>query len=243
MLSSYYKFMVVRHPLTRLVSAYNDKIIGGGDRQGFQPVIRVIRQQHNKAENTTVTFSDFLEYILELSPRRLNQHWRPISMVCDPCHVEYDKIIKLETQKEDLREIFSRLGPYRRNGDDVHANKQTPENDSEMKSSSKQLSFDTQANQTQTTTLNKITHTKSNISISQKHMKKDNHKTISLATKIPGRKTYSSSHSLYSMIDNKLVERILSAGFGIDMMMFGYNWTNNYSGFTAKCADEISGCC
>ena len=83
-LNSYFKFLAVRHPLQRLVSAYMGIVIG---------------------HNINQTFEDFLKgaalYI------HTNHHWMPFINTCDPCSLDFDFIVNLETVQEDVPLIFS----------------------------------------------------------------------------------------------------------------------------------------
>ena len=47
----------------------------------------------------------------------MNCHWTSATDICDPCNVEYDKIVKLETQAQDLFDVIPHLGPYNRTND------------------------------------------------------------------------------------------------------------------------------
>ena len=116
-LESYFKFLVVRHPLDRLVSAYIDKII---KRDYLSVKHAIVKQQMKKYNKESYSFQAFLEYMLS-TENSLDPHWSPAAEMCDPCNVNYDKIIKLETQAEDLMSVLPHLGPYER-GNSVHAN-------------------------------------------------------------------------------------------------------------------------
>ena len=115
----YYKFMVVRHPLDRLVSAHNDKIIliDNNLAKERKQVLDLHFKNHGKVSND---LHAFIEYILE-TKSHLNRHWAPVTALCDPCNIKYDKIVKLETQTDDLLDVISHLGPYHRMNS-VHAN-------------------------------------------------------------------------------------------------------------------------
>ena len=116
-LKDYYKFMVVRHPLDRLLSCYMDKIVGN-NKEFLTQITKIRRMQLERYGTEQVDFPSFLEIILEV---KLNSHWTPASVLCDPCNVKYDKIVKLETFKEDLVEVLPHLGPYNR-AEEIHRN-------------------------------------------------------------------------------------------------------------------------
>ena len=107
--------MVVRHPLDRLVSAYTDKI-----RRNYLNFQSRIEKHQRKTGNKHISdFGAFLEFIIA-HRKKFDQHWLPEVGICDPCHVKYDRILKLETQTEDLLAVLPRLGPHRR-GYNVHS--------------------------------------------------------------------------------------------------------------------------
>ena len=116
-LNEYYKFIVVRHPFDRLVSSYNDKIVLGNFPSDRKRVIDLNMKNHGKSETD---LRAFFEYIIK-TKANMNRHWAPATEICDPCNVQYDKIVKLETHTQDLLDVISHLGPYNRTND-VHAN-------------------------------------------------------------------------------------------------------------------------
>ena len=115
----YFKFMFVRHPFERLLSAYKNKF---SERYSvyFQKkfgrkIIRRYRQEA-KAESLVygndVTFREFVTYVLD--PRThvegLNEHWRQYYKLCHPCHLNYDVIGKYETLYSDASLVLDRAG-------------------------------------------------------------------------------------------------------------------------------------
>ena len=58
-----------------------------------------------------MSFVEFLELVVsngddmnEIKPNLgLNRHWMTFNSLCDPCHINYDVIGKLETINEDSR--------------------------------------------------------------------------------------------------------------------------------------------
>jgi hypothetical protein len=114
-LHSFYKIMVTRHPLERLVSGYVDKlthvnpfylIIGAPLLHKYHPEL----PDKVKKKGAGVVFRDFIQAVVD---GEHNRHWMPVSQLCFPCHIKYDKIVKLETQEIDADEVIGRhLGPY-----------------------------------------------------------------------------------------------------------------------------------
>ena len=118
-LAEYYKFMVVRHPLDRLVSSYIDKIVVGKFANVRKHVMDLNLRKFGTSE---VSLSAFLEYIIE-HKASMDPHWAPATEICDPCNLKYHKIVKLETHEEDLLDVVPHIGPYNRTNK-VHANHQ-----------------------------------------------------------------------------------------------------------------------
>ena len=109
------KIMVVRHPLVRLWSAYNDKFVNMDpaiiNKHGAR-FVQLIRKPIQKVSDsclTDVTFSEFIQYVVQTIDRDLykgyDTHWAPYWKLCQPCDVPYDAILKLETFKEDMEYV------------------------------------------------------------------------------------------------------------------------------------------
>ena len=85
--SNYFKFIMVRHPLDRLASAYLDKAAG---------------------HNNTMDFEEFLRGAALFVDT--NHHWRPFVKSCLPCSkIQFDYIAHLETLHDDLKVILTAL--------------------------------------------------------------------------------------------------------------------------------------
>jgi chondroitin 4-sulfotransferase 11 len=58
----------------------------------------------------TPTFLEFCKYLMTIDPRNMDEHWRPQSLDCSPCHHKFDLFLKVETLNEDRRAVFKVLG-------------------------------------------------------------------------------------------------------------------------------------
>ena len=113
-LHNYFKFLVVRHPVDRLISAYNDKlVIDPPTYLGMaQQIIRTYRpgaDEETIMAGKNVTFREFLLYYLHQfkSLKISNKHFQVVQRLCSPCQVNYDYVAKLETQSTDAKYIIS----------------------------------------------------------------------------------------------------------------------------------------
>lgn len=116
-LSTYFKFMFVRHPIDRLVSAYRDKFRTTKPNAYTKDVgRRILLLRKNRASLNDVTsglgvqFSEFAHY-LATTKDPMYEHWTSYEELCEPCFVQYDFIGKMETMKEDLDYVLSRIWP------------------------------------------------------------------------------------------------------------------------------------
>ncbi|XP_018027214.1 carbohydrate sulfotransferase 8 isoform X2 [Hyalella azteca] len=114
--------LVVRHPFTRLVSAYRDKI-EFCDRDKISPEMQYLFDE----ENSGISFKTFAEFVVQETRRRpsfpylaIDGHWRAYYVSCVPCNVQYKYVIKVETWDEDMRYVQQALDFKSRN--DIHLN-------------------------------------------------------------------------------------------------------------------------
>ena len=121
-IDNYRKFMFVRHPLSRIVSAYKNKF---KDMAVFReaPIIirrygmKIIRKyrkdatQEEKETGEGVTWEEWLQYIAD--PEMLegfDRHWKEMYKLCSPCAINYDYIGKLENINDEADYIMDALG-------------------------------------------------------------------------------------------------------------------------------------
>lgn len=114
-LETYTKFVVVRHPYSRLHSAFTDKFqrFPHGKPNPIYPKKfggRAIRRYWENPSpqalrtGLNISFEDFVHFVgdPDLSPGyKFDYHWMPYHYVNIPCLVKYDYILKLETMSED----------------------------------------------------------------------------------------------------------------------------------------------
>lgn len=119
----YYKFMFVRHPFVRLLSAFRDKLEKAYDKQYRlkfgKEIIRKFRSNPSQRsldtgdDVTFVEFVNFLFYIMKHG-KQLNPHWNTYFNLCHPCVMHYDFIGKFETMTQEFMHVIPHLteSPY-----------------------------------------------------------------------------------------------------------------------------------
>jgi len=85
-------FLIIRHPLDRILSAFRDRILNQNTYQAKKHSKLMKKYPALKGEKLP-TFSQFLQYITD---DHEDPHWSPYHSLCSPCTVDYDWIIKLE---------------------------------------------------------------------------------------------------------------------------------------------------
>ena len=120
-LKSFYKFLFVRHPLHRLLSAYRDKFFfpTGENKFIYNLFGKRIKEKYPDNLNITVhqpsedfvTFKQFIEYVADHAAvgNWLNDHFSPFYDLCRPCDVKYHFIGKMETMLLDSQFLIKNL--------------------------------------------------------------------------------------------------------------------------------------
>ncbi|TNN34529.1 Carbohydrate sulfotransferase 11 [Liparis tanakae] len=119
-LKNYLKFLFVREPFERLVSAYRNKFTlkyNSSFHKRFGT--RIIRRYRKNAtqdallNGADVKFKEFAEYLVDPATQRdgpLNEHWQTAYQLCHPCHIHYDLVGKYETLEEDANYVLRLVG-------------------------------------------------------------------------------------------------------------------------------------
>ena len=112
-LSEYYKFMFVREPLVRLLSAYKDKFLLNNTsfHKSFgRKIVKHVRK--NAAANSKgddVSLKEFLQYVAESRVEDMNEHWMPFYELCQPCAVSYNFVGSFENLESDADQVLKEL--------------------------------------------------------------------------------------------------------------------------------------
>ncbi|XP_045626676.1 carbohydrate sulfotransferase 14 isoform X2 [Ursus americanus] len=108
-LQHYFKFLFVRDPLERLLSAYRNKfgeIREYQQRYGAEIVRRYRAGAGPSPAGDDVTFPEFLRYLVDEDPERMNEHWMPVYHLCQPCAVHYDFVGSYERLEADANQVL-----------------------------------------------------------------------------------------------------------------------------------------
>ncbi|XP_073765141.1 carbohydrate sulfotransferase 12-like [Danio rerio] len=123
-LKNYTKFLFVRDPFVRLISAYRDKLMKPDEyfytHYGSTMLQRYanISQPPDSAQEAfragiRPSFIHFIQYLLDPKTEKeepFNEHWQQMHRLCHPCQIDYDFIGKLETLDEDTEHLLKILG-------------------------------------------------------------------------------------------------------------------------------------
>lgn len=105
-LVNYYKYMFVRNPMERIVSAYRNKIakplnvslIGTKFEEGYKAkVLKILKPNEfskwlkgSKEVPMYPTFSEFVQFLTMDNLKKVNEHFKPMIYLCHPCAIYYN---------------------------------------------------------------------------------------------------------------------------------------------------------
>ncbi|CAG5110119.1 Oidioi.mRNA.OKI2018_I69.chr2.g4554.t1.cds [Oikopleura dioica] len=117
----YLRFINVRHPFSRLFSAWRQKFsVNFHNAQKFEPIAAIIREQQKAASGEediippgfVCSFKGFLRYVILKSKEdkeTMNHHWVSYQDSCEPCFLKLNAITKQETSHQDSAYIFEKM--------------------------------------------------------------------------------------------------------------------------------------
>ena len=110
------KFLFVREPYSRLLSAYNDKILVPNPLYWNMGKKIIAATRDNPSNDSLkyehdVTFAEYIKYLVIQfeSGESLDGHFAPMNKHCDPCRFNFDYFGKLETFASDAEFIIEKL--------------------------------------------------------------------------------------------------------------------------------------
>ncbi|KAK2862774.1 hypothetical protein Q5P01_002307 [Channa striata] len=121
-LKHYTKFLFVRDPFVRLISAYRDKFQGYNEYYYENFARDILRLYGNRlyppeiadeafASGVYPSFHNFVQYLLDPKTRQqpFEPHWKQMHHLCHPCLVQYDFVGHQETLQEDAEQLLTIL--------------------------------------------------------------------------------------------------------------------------------------
>ncbi|XP_073520897.1 carbohydrate sulfotransferase 10 [Phyllobates terribilis] len=121
-LNSYFKFLIVRDPFERLISAYKDKFVHNPRfepwyKHNIAPVIIRKYRKYLAESRGGLQFQDFVRYLGDPNHKFLDLqfgdhiiHWVTYVELCAPCEINYSVIGHHETLEEDAPYILREAG-------------------------------------------------------------------------------------------------------------------------------------
>ena len=128
--SKLYKFVFIRHPFERLVSAFHDKFEHTKQAEMMVPFLKheivkymFKRLKKEKSPKTSklpfdidISFENFINYVLEEATYNTiseqSKHWWPYSDLCKMCQINYDFIGNLESLDDDVTCMLKNFKNY-----------------------------------------------------------------------------------------------------------------------------------
>uniref|UniRef100_A0A3Q3X931 Carbohydrate sulfotransferase n=1 Tax=Mola mola TaxID=94237 RepID=A0A3Q3X931_MOLML len=119
-LKHYTKFLFVRNPFVRLISAFRDKFQSRNELY-YNRIGRDILRLYGKHQNPPLTvdeafasgilpsFHNFIQYLLDPETRKnspFDYHWRQMYHLCHPCRIQYDFIGHQENLQEEAEQLL-----------------------------------------------------------------------------------------------------------------------------------------
>jgi chondroitin 4-sulfotransferase 11 len=117
-LKTYTKFIFVRHPFERLLSAYRNKLEQHYESSKYfqrrygRYIVKQYRpnaSQEALIKGDDVSFKEFSSFLTDKNAV-FNEHWKPINDLCQPCLIKYDIIGKYETLQQDAEFVLRHIG-------------------------------------------------------------------------------------------------------------------------------------
>uniref|UniRef100_A0A7M5XCY0 Carbohydrate sulfotransferase n=1 Tax=Clytia hemisphaerica TaxID=252671 RepID=A0A7M5XCY0_9CNID len=117
----YFNFIIVRHPLERLVSGYRNKIEkpfnANFQRRFGSLMLRFNRNNLTEQEYRAgkgVTFHEYINYIIKTPMNKIDEHFGGMQELCHICNTKYDFIADMSTLYDDSDIILKQIGWYDR---------------------------------------------------------------------------------------------------------------------------------
>lgn len=104
-----FRFTFVRHPYTRLLSAYLDKISLNKAKSSIASR-RARRSDLGLPQEGHITFEQFALSVQNAEPTSLDIHWKPLNLLTAPHLINYNFIGRFETFARDFQFVLENIG-------------------------------------------------------------------------------------------------------------------------------------
>ncbi|XP_068695244.1 carbohydrate sulfotransferase 11-like isoform X3 [Montipora foliosa] len=114
-LQTYFKFVFVREPFERLLSAYQDKFVETPDIHYMERYATKIKDNFkhymytDRSSDKELTFKKFIYYITSIGFNN-DRHWATYESLCLPCDIQYDFIGHFNDMQEEARHVLRQTG-------------------------------------------------------------------------------------------------------------------------------------
>ncbi|XP_068726293.1 carbohydrate sulfotransferase 11-like isoform X4 [Montipora capricornis] len=114
-LQTYFKFVFVREPFERLLSAYQDKFVETPDIHYMERYATKIKGNFkhymytDRSSDNELTFKKFIYYITSIGFNN-DRHWATYESLCLPCDIQYDFIGHFNDMQEEARHVLRQTG-------------------------------------------------------------------------------------------------------------------------------------
>jgi hypothetical protein len=105
-----FKFCFVRHPATRVLSCYLNKIISDVRDDRLVAIILGLLGREEPPESALIGFSEFLQAIERQDAKDMDPHWRPQFSLLAPDIVSYDFVGRFENIAADICNVCVEIG-------------------------------------------------------------------------------------------------------------------------------------
>ena len=111
---NYTKFLVVRNPFDRLLSAYYNIIHPPANQLGPGPAVIKALTHKFKTPRSKITLHQFVDFLTSHEPITAellyDRHYGTYAHACGVCKIQYDYVIRHEAMSEDAKIVLRRLG-------------------------------------------------------------------------------------------------------------------------------------
>ena len=120
---NYWKFIILRNPLERLLSAFINKLssplnLSTTFMDTFELHKRAIMEKYHPVklrqatanEKLQLDFETYLRWIIDTPNHKLNEHFAPIIELAQPCRIRYNFYGNFKMYSSDMKAIIARLG-------------------------------------------------------------------------------------------------------------------------------------